>query len=104
MNNFENILVNSARSGLRKLLGDSPAATIDFYCDSSMLAEDPHRYEKELENMFGIGANVLREAVLNELHMQLGLQRLKKIRKNFADEILEVRREYHSRNNSNLAS
>lgn len=99
MNNFENILVNSARSGLRKLLGDSPAATVDFYCDSLMLAENPHRYEKELE-MFGIGAHIVGEAVLNELHVRLGLQRLKKMKRSFADEILEVRREYRSRNNS----
>lgn len=99
MNNFESILVNSARNGLKKLLGDSPAAAVDFYCDPSILAEDPHRYEKELEKMFGIGANTIGEAVLNELHKQLGLQRLKKMRKSFADEILEARREYHSRNN-----
>ncbi|MCL4436967.1 MAG: hypothetical protein M1503_06835 [Thaumarchaeota archaeon] len=99
MNSFESILVDSARNGLKKLLGDSPAAAVHYYCNPLILAEDPHQYEKELEKMFGIGANTIGEAVLKELHTQLGLRRLKKMRKSFADEILEARKEYHSKNN-----
>jgi hypothetical protein len=98
MKKFESIVVNAARNGLRKLLGDSPAATIEFYCDSSILAKDPFRYQNELEKMFGVGAKVLGEAVLDDLHLQLGKRRLKRMRRRiFAAEILKIQKEYHSK-------
>lgn len=96
MSDFPNILVKTAREALRKLLGETTAATIDFYCDPAILAEDPDRYQKELEKIFGIGANILRDAILRELHDQLGL-RYKRSSKSLANEIAELKGLYRSK-------
>lgn len=97
MSDFPNILVKSARRALKKTLGESVAAAIDFYCDSSTLAEDADKYSENLWKMFGRGAGILEDAIVKELYSLLRLQYKKESDRKFSDYIAEAEKIHSSR-------
>jgi len=72
LSEFSEILVNSAREALKSILGSSTAKAIEFYCDTSLLVEDPSKYQRKLEEVFGIGAKIIEESMVKLLYINLG--------------------------------
>ncbi|MFQ6135142.1 MAG: hypothetical protein ACE5KU_04945 [Nitrososphaerales archaeon] len=97
MADFTSILLKSAKDALRKTLGESAAAAIDFYCDPSTLAEDSGKYSEDLAKLFGMGASILEDVIVRELYSRLGLRYKKKSNRRFTDYIAEAEKTYRSK-------
>ncbi len=97
MNDFSNILLKSAKDALNRTIGESAAAAIDFYCDPSLLTEDPGKYSEDLAKLFGMGASILEDVIIKELFSRLGLQFKKQGDRRFTDYIAEAEEAYSSK-------
>jgi len=62
-------------SAIAGVVGQSTARAINFYVDSRLAISDPDRYARSLSKIFGDGAKVLTDKIIDEVCLRSGLAR-----------------------------
>ncbi len=104
---FESILMQAVDLALVSTLGDSAAAAVKFYVDTSLICRAPFLFEQSLERLFGSsqkGQQLLEEKIRSfvvdllarqySVHISTEEWSRKQVAKSFAEFIVACRREF----------
>ncbi len=69
---FENLVENSVRESITKILGEDAWRAISFYFNVKQVAIHPETFAKLLDNLFGYVSRELQKAIVNSLLARIG--------------------------------
>jgi hypothetical protein len=86
---FDRILMDSIDESLSKLFGQNEARSVGFYIDPNLAAADPTNYARSLEKMFGEGAKLILDTIIDNLSQKVGV--MKNNSKGFGEEVVMMK-------------
>ena len=89
---FDRLLMDSVDEALAKVFGENTAKSVVFYIDTNLAPADPSNYARSLEKLFGPGANVILEAIMNTLSKRV--ERPRTDSKDFGELVLMMKVSY----------
>lgn len=71
---FEEALLSSIESALMAVFGLNTAKAVDFYVDKHIALKNPSDYSRSIQKLFGDGAKVLMEKIIEGVSKEAGLE------------------------------